>query len=103
ESVQIGMRVHANIRPLLEKLAIVLEKNPTFLKGISEIQILPKDYGNYDLAFYPIHYRVKVLLDRTFDVEKVDNIMVVLDAMNSVDKNIIEVDFRHGAISCRTR
>ncbi|MGL4986021.1 MAG: cell division protein FtsQ/DivIB, partial [Treponemataceae bacterium] len=50
ESVQIGMRVHANIRPLLEKLATVLEKNPAFLKGISEIQILPKDYGDYDLA-----------------------------------------------------
>ncbi|MGL4982085.1 MAG: cell division protein FtsQ/DivIB [Treponemataceae bacterium] len=103
ESVQVGMRVHSKLRPFLEKLSEIAETNPSYLESISEIQILPKDYGNYDLAIYPMKSKIKVLVDRTFDESVLHHMMIALDVVNSIEKNVYEIDLRYGTTSYHIR
>ncbi len=94
-----GMRLHAKLRPLMEQIAQIQETNPDYFSAISEIRVLPKDYGTYELALYPIHSKTRVLTDNVLNVEALQYMMVVLDVIDSIDPNVAEVDLRYGSIS----
>jgi len=94
-----GMRLHARLRPLMEQIAQIQESNPEYFSAISEIRVLPKDYGTYELALYPIHSKTRVLTDNVLNVEALQYMMVVLDVIDSIDPDVAEVDLRYGSIS----
>lgn len=94
-----GMRLHARLRPLMEQIAKIQESNPEYFSAISEIRVLPKDYGTYELALYPIHSKTRVLTDNVLNVEALQYMMVVLDVIDSIDPDVAEVDLRYGSIS----
>ncbi len=94
-----GMRLHAKLRPLMEQIAQIQETNPDYFSAISEIRVLPKDYGTYELALYPIHSKTRVLTDNVLNVEALQYMMVVLDVIDSIDPQVAEVDLRYGSIS----
>lgn len=94
-----GMRLHARLRPLMEQIAQIQETNPEYFAAISEIRVLSKDYGTYELALYPIHSKTRVLTDNVLNVEALQYMMVVLDVIDSIDPDVAEVDLRYGSIS----
>ena len=70
---------------------------------ISEIQVVPKEYGNYELVLYPIRTHIRVLTDRILNESALQYMTVVLDVVNEIEPDVCEVDLRYGAVSYRTR
>ena len=101
DTIAEGMRINGKLRPLMEQVAEIQQTNPAYFSVLSEIRVLPKDYGSYDLELYPVHSRVKVLTDRTLNIEALQYMMVVLDVFNSMKTNVSELDLRYGSISYR--
>lgn len=99
DSPKDGMWLHPKLRSLMGQIAEIQKTAPEYFSAISEIRVLPKEYGDYELVLYPIHSRVRVLTDRTLNVESLQYMMVVLDVVASLDNNVQEVDLRYGSVS----
>ena len=102
-SIQPGVRLNEKLQPLMEKIAEISETNPSYLANVSEIKIVPKEYGSFDLVVYPINSKVRFLMDRNFDTQTLQCMMVALDVVKSVDQNVYEMDLRYGSISYKNR
>lgn len=99
ENVHEGMRLPGRYRNLVEQIAGVRELEQKYFAAISEIRVVPKDYGNYELILYPIHTRVKVLMDSKLDEDALRKMIVALDVVNSMDPDAVEINLRYGAVS----
>jgi cell division protein FtsQ len=96
-----GIRLDKMYRPLFEQIASLQSRKQKYFTALSEIHVLSKEYGNYELAVYPIHSRVRVLMDRNLNEEALQYMMVVLDVINTIKPDVKEVDLRYGAVSYR--
>lgn len=101
DTIAEGMRLNGKLRPLMEQISEIQSTNPAYLSVLSEIRVISKDYGSYELELYPVHSRVKVLTDRTLNLESLQYMMVVLDVVDSMQSNVSAVDLRYGSISYR--
>lgn len=99
ENITDSMRIHSKYRTLIDQLSKIQSANPAYFAAISEIQIIEKEYGNFELALYPMQSQIKVLTDRNITEESLQYMMVVLDVVNAMDSNVAEVDLRYGSIS----
>ena len=98
-----GMRIPSKYRPLIEQIYKISSLGKNYFAGISEICVLPKDTGNYELALIPSQSKVKVLTDRTLNEDALKYMMVVLDIVNKLDTDVYEIDLRYGSVSCKIR
>ena len=98
-----GMRIPQKYRPLIEQITKISQLPQKYFASISEICVLPKEYGNYELALIPAQSRVKVLTDRALNEDALKYMMVVLDVVNQLGSDVSEVDLRYGSVSYRTR
>jgi len=98
-----GMRIPSKYRPLIEQITRIKDLPQQYFASISEICVLPKEYGNYELALIPSQSRVRVLTDRALNEDALKYMMVVLDVVNQLSSNVSEVDLRYGSVSYRTR
>ena len=98
-----GMRIPSKYRPLIDQITKISELPQKYFASISEICVLPKEYGNYELALIPAQSKVKVLTDRALNEDALKYMMVVLDVVNQIGTNVAEVDLRYGSVSYRTR
>jgi cell division protein FtsQ len=96
-----GMRLPKMYRPLLEELADSREGKQRYFAALSEIRVVEKNYGSFELILYPIHSHVRVLMDRGLNEEALQYMMVVLDVVNSIDPDAREIDLRYGSVSYR--
>ncbi|MCR5764179.1 MAG: FtsQ-type POTRA domain-containing protein [Treponema sp.] len=103
ENMQPGMRFPAKYKPLMAQIAEIQKLPQKYFVAISEIQVVPKEYGNYELVLYPIHTHVRVLTDRSLNEEALKYMMVVLDVVNSLEPGVREIDLRYGSVSYRSR
>ncbi len=101
ERIQDGTRLPSRYRPLMEQISEISVLPQKYFVAISEIQIIPKEYGNYELVLYPTQMRVRVLTDRSLNEEALEYMMVVLDVVNSIEPNVEEIDLRYGSVSYR--
>ena len=98
-----GMRIPSKYRPLIDQIYKISSLKKNYFAGISEICVLPKDTGNYELALIPSQSKVKVLTDRTLNEDALKYMMVVLDIVNKLDTDVYEIDLRYGSVSCKIR
>ena len=98
-----GMRIPAKYRPLIEQISKIKQLPQKYFASISEICVIPKDSGSYDLALIPSQSRVKVLTDRSLNEDQIKYMMVVLDVVNQLGSDVSEVDLRYGSLSYKTR
>lgn len=98
-----GMRIPQKYRTLIDQIASIRETGQKYFAAISEICVIPKECGNYELMLIPAKSKIKVLTDRTLNEDALKYMMVVLDVVNSIDKNVSEIDLRYGAVSYRKR
>ena len=103
ENMQTGMRFSAKYKPLMAQIAEIQKLPQKYFVAVSEIKVVPKEYGNYELVLYPIHSHVRVLTDRTLNEDALKYMMVMLDVVNSLNPNVWEIDLRYGSLSYRTR
>ena len=101
--VHSGMRIPDTYRSLMEQIDQIRRLPQNYFAAISEIQVVPKEYGGYELILYPIHSKVKVLTDQNLNEETLKYMMVSLDVVNSIEPDVSEIDVRYGAVSYRKR
>ena len=102
EGMQLGMRFPSKFRPLMAQIASIGALPQKYFSAISEILVLQKEYGNYELVLYPVQSQqshVKVLADRSLNEEALKRMLVILDVVNSIELNVSEIDLRYGSIS----
>ena len=100
-----GMRIPAKYRPLIDQISKISEMPQRYFASISEICVLPKDSGNYELALIPSQSKIKVLTDRALNEDALKYMLVVLDVVNQIgtDNEVSAVDLRYGSVSYITR
>jgi len=98
-----GMRIPQKYRPLIEQINKIKTLPQDYFRSISEICVISKDSGNYELEIIPSQSKVKVLTDRTLNEEALKYMMVVLDVVNKMNADVSEVDLRYGSVSYRTK
>ena len=103
ENLKDGMRLPAKYRPLMDQISSIRKLPQKYFAAISEIQVLPKEYGNFELAIYPVSTRARVLTDRSLNEDALKYMMVVLDVVNSIEPDAQEIDLRYGSVSYRRR
>ncbi len=103
ENMQTGMRFPSKYRPLMAQIAEIQRLPQKYFAAISEIQVVPKEYGNYELVLYPIHTHVRVLTDRTLNEDALKYMMVILDVVNLAKSDVNVIDLRYGSVSYRTQ
>ncbi|MGP1586761.1 MAG: cell division protein FtsQ/DivIB [Treponemataceae bacterium] len=101
DNISEGMRINSKLKPLMQQISEISEKNPAYFSLISEIRIVARDYGSYELELYPTNSNIKVLIDRTLNEQTLQYMIVMLDVLNSMGKDISVVDMRYGSISYR--
>lgn len=103
EYMSSGMRIPSKYRPLIEQIAKISALPQKYFASVSEICVIPKEYGNYELALIPAQSKVKVLTDRALNEDALKYMMVVLDVVKQIDTNVSEVDLRYGSVSYTSR
>ena len=98
-----GMRIPVKYLPLIEEISKIIELPQHYFASISEICVLPKDSGNYELALIPSQSKIKVLTDRALNEDALKYMMVVLDIVNQIETEVSEVDLRYGSVSYTMR
>lgn len=102
DNVSEGARLHSKLIPLVEQICDIQTTNPDYFNVLSEIRVLPKDYGAYELALYPINAQIRFLSDNVLNVESLQYIMVSLDVFKKTNTAVKEVDLRNGVTSFKT-
>ena len=97
-----GMRIPAKYRTLFDQIDRIRALPQKYFAAVSEICVLPKKYGNYELMIIPVNSRARVLTDRVLNEEALQYMMVVLEVVNSIEPNATEIDLRYGSVSYRT-
>ena len=97
-----GMRIPGIYRPLIDQISAISTLPQKYFAGISEICVLPNEFGNYELALFPAQSKIKVLTDRALNEEALKYMMVVLDVVNQIGSEVSEVDLRYGSVSIKT-
>lgn len=103
ENLSSGMRIPSKYRTLIEQIAHIRSLPQHYFAALSEICVVPKEYGNYELVLIPAYSKIKVLTDRALNEGALQYMMVVLDVVGSIEPNVSEVDLRYGSVSYRTR
>ncbi|MCR5613167.1 cell division protein FtsQ/DivIB [Treponema sp.] len=102
EHLSCGMRIPATYRVLIDQIAKIQALPQKYFAAISEICVVPKTYGNYELMLIPVNSHIRVLTGRSLNEESLQNMMVVLDVVNSIEPNVTEIDLRYDSVSYRT-
>lgn len=103
DNVPEGMRIPAKFRPLLSQISRIQEDGSNLLVLVSEIHVVNKEFGNYELILYPDSCRTRILTDRALNEDSLQYMMVMISVIKDLGPNIEEIDLRYGSISYRTR
>lgn len=98
-----GMRIPAKYRTLIDQIAVIRGISQKYFAAISEICVVPKEYGNYELVLIPAGSKIKVLTDRSLNEDALKYMMVALDVVNSIEPDVSEIDLRYGSVSYRRK
>ncbi|WP_428771146.1 FtsQ-type POTRA domain-containing protein [Treponema sp. HNW] len=94
-----GMRIDTKYRELLKQIASIQQSNAAYFSLISEIKVVVKEYGNYELAVYPLHVHARVLTDAELSESTLQTMLLTLDVIYDLEPNVCEVDMRRGSTS----
>ena len=98
-----GMRISSKYRALIERITKINETGNNFFAGISEICVIQKEVGNYELELIPTQSKIKVLMDPRLNEESLKYMMIALDVINLLDVDVSEIDLRYGSVSCKNK
>lgn len=102
EHLSAGMRIPAKYRVLIDQISKIQALPQKYFAAISEICVVPKTYGNYELVLIPVNSHIRVLTGRSLNEDALQYMMVVLDIVNSIEPDVTEIDLRYDSVSYRT-
>ena len=94
-----GMRIPEKYRSLLNQIEMIASLPGNYFQSISEICVLPKEYGNYELVLFPINTKIKILTDNTLNEDLFKYIVVSLNVAKTMYKNISLIELRGETVS----
>lgn len=94
-----GMRIPEKYRTLLNQIEKISSLPGNYFQSISEICVLPKEYGNYELLLFPINTKIKILTDYTLNEDLFKYIVVSLNVAKTMYKNVSLIDLRGKTVS----
>ncbi len=94
-----GMRIPSKYKTLIEQISQIQNLPQKYFSAVSEICVIPKDSGNYELVLIPSSGHIKVLTDRALNEEALKYMMVVLDVVKQLKPDAKTVDMRYGSVS----
>ncbi|MCR4822718.1 MAG: FtsQ-type POTRA domain-containing protein [Treponema sp.] len=103
ENIPEGMRIPQKYRALMEQIDAIRSLPQNYFAAVSEIHVMPKEYGNYELVLYPIHSQIRILTGRQLKEEDLQYMMVALDVVNTLEPDVEEIDLRYGSVTYRTK
>ncbi len=103
ENIPEGMRIPQKYRALMEQIDQIRSLSQNYFAAVSEIHVIPKEYGNYELVLYPIHSRTRILTGRQLNEEALQYMMVALDVVNALEPDVEEIDLRYGSVTYRAK
>lgn len=98
-----GMRIPSKFRTLIDQISTIQQSGQNYLAAVSEICVIQKEYGNYELVLIPSGSKIKVLTDRILNEDALKYMMVALDVVNKIEPDVSEIDLRYGSVSYRKR
>jgi cell division protein FtsQ len=98
-----GMRLNAQLKSLFSQLSDLESRKSLLLASISEIKIVQKTYGGYDLVVYPVHTPVRVRTDKALNEDALQYMMLVLDVVKDMKLAVDEIDIRAGTVAYRVK
>lgn len=99
ENIPEGMRLPAKYHLLIDQIASIQSVNKKYFAAISEIHVVPREYGNFELVLFPVRAHLKVFADRVLNEETLQKMMVTLDVVRGLDSNVEVIDLRYGSVS----
>lgn len=98
-----GQRLNPALRPLLSQIEALEKEKPALLSSLSEIKVVEKPYGGYDLVLYPVHASVRVRTDKALNEDAIQYMMLVLDVIGELKLDIDEIDIRAGTVAYKVK
>ncbi|WP_149553763.1 cell division protein FtsQ/DivIB [Treponema pectinovorum] len=103
ENIPEGMRLPSKYHLLLDQIYKIQSVNRKYFAAVSEIRVVPREYGNFELVLIPVKAHLKVLADRILNEETLQKMMVTLDVVKGLDPNVDVIDLRYGSVSYHSR
>lgn len=101
EYIADGMAVPSEYRPLLNQISKISTTNSSYFACLSEICVVPKSSGGYELVLIPAQSKIRVFMDRSLNIDSLKYMMVVLDVIQQLGQTVSEVDLRYQSVSIR--
>jgi len=101
EYIADGMSVPNEYRPLLNQISKIAATDSSYFACLSEICVVPKSSGGYELVLIPAQSKTRVHMDRSLNIDSLEYMMVVLDVIQQLGQTVSEVDIRYQSVSIR--
>ena len=101
EYIADGMSVPNEYRPLLNQISKIAATDSSYFACLSEICVVPKSSGGYELVLIPSQSKTRVHMDRSLNIHSLEYMMVVLDVIQQLGQTVSEVDIRYQSVSIR--
>ncbi|MBN1836218.1 MAG: FtsQ-type POTRA domain-containing protein [Spirochaetales bacterium] len=96
----VGSRLPEQVWPLLAELQSLREAQPELYALISELRIVSRTAGRYELLMYPVHEPVRVRLGSALEAGAIRNALMVIDVFErqGIADRVRELDLRTGEV-----
>lgn len=93
-----GMKLNFELKALLKNIFILERENSKLLNQISEIKIVPKKYGGYELILFPLGEKVRIRIKDNLNAETIKYALLVVDVVSELKdfSTVREIDLRSG-------
>ena len=83
------------------KISKIAATDSSYFACLSEICVVPKSSGGYELVLIPAQSKTRVHMDRSLNIHSLEYMMVVLDVIQQLGQTVSEVDIRYQSVSIR--
>jgi cell division septal protein FtsQ len=104
-SVKLGTtRLPSAYVPLFSRISAISDEAPKIWQAISEIELVNKSNGAFDLVLYPVHHMTKLRMGSDISKESIYYALLMIDAYRQFENDIPdEIDVRSGLGVLKTK
>jgi cell division protein FtsQ len=91
---RLGTPLSAVFVPLFAQIGLICDEAPELWRAVSEIKVIRKDYGKYELMLYPVKYPVRLRMGDGISKDELRYALLMLDVIRRGDTVHDEIDVR---------
>ena len=93
---RLGARLSSDFAPLFARLGAITDEAPELWQAVSEINIVERNFGIYDLLVFPINSQVRLRMSGDISAENLRYALLMLDVFRRENIFSGEIDIRSG-------